>query len=213
MKDWVKILTFLVAFETLLIGIYCCCKLRIDTNSASVLIASLGVLVTFLVTWQIWQTMVSRDEIKEVRNTAEQISKLKAQYESTIESVNQTRNLIRADRLKYLADKEDVLSVKYRIYLDAILHYVKAKEQTLNENLQDCLGGLGDILENADSFNSFERKIFIKEQTIHDEFYHAILQNTNNEIYSLKSLRDNITKIHDNRIKVFDKLNNKQTKS
>lgn len=82
MKTWAKILTVLVAIETFAIGIYCCSKLEVNINSPSVLISALGVLVTFVVAWQIWQTMASREEIKEAREVAENLHKMEARLNS-----------------------------------------------------------------------------------------------------------------------------------
>lgn len=80
-KWWLGILTFIVVAETTLIGIYCCSKLEINSNSPSVLISALGVLVTFVVAWQIWQTMASRDEIRKATEVTQEIGKLKDNLE------------------------------------------------------------------------------------------------------------------------------------
>lgn len=91
MNKWIKILTVLVALETLLIGIYCCSYLDINSESSSVLISALGVLVTFLVAWQIWQTMASREEIKEARlatnkanKVAEDVNSLNSEFKASL---------------------------------------------------------------------------------------------------------------------------------
>lgn len=83
-KWWLGILTFIVVAETTLIGIYCCSKLEINSNSPSVLISALGVLVTFVVAWQIWQTMASKEEIKEARETVKRMDSLETEVKSIV---------------------------------------------------------------------------------------------------------------------------------
>lgn len=73
MKKWIFILTCLVGIETLLIIIHLCGEMKIDANSQSVFISALGVLITFVVAWQIWQTIISRDEIKDLIKSNEDL--------------------------------------------------------------------------------------------------------------------------------------------
>lgn len=76
MKNWTIILTCLVALETLSFIIYLCGVMEVNTNSPSVLISALGVIITFVVAWQIWQTIASRDEIKEARDAVKRSEEL-----------------------------------------------------------------------------------------------------------------------------------------
>ncbi|MDE7345409.1 MAG: hypothetical protein K2N48_01560 [Muribaculaceae bacterium] len=66
MNTWIKILTIIVIIETLMIFIYLCGLMEIDTNSASVLIGSLSVIVTFVVGWNIYQVIDTKEIVKEV---------------------------------------------------------------------------------------------------------------------------------------------------
>lgn len=65
MRNWTIILTFLFGIETLLIIIFLCGEMKVDANSPSVLISAFGVMVTFVVAWQIWATIDARNSIKE----------------------------------------------------------------------------------------------------------------------------------------------------
>lgn len=44
-----------------------------DSGYFSVIVAVLGILITVLITWQIWQTIVSREEIQEARDAVKRI--------------------------------------------------------------------------------------------------------------------------------------------
>lgn len=210
MSNWVKVLNVIVVVETLLIGIYCCGKLNVDCNGPEILISALGVLVTFLVAWQIWQTMASREEIRKAMKTADDLIVLKSEMEnsfnSAMASITRTREIIKAETLKQMADNETIRTAGYRIYLDAILHYLKAREEIINDGFQDCLANIESILDNADNFTDFDKEIFIREKHLHNDLYHEILQNVNQEIDHLNTFRNHITEIHDKRIALFNKL-------
>ncbi len=93
MNTWTKILTALVAVETLLIAIYCCSKLEVNSNSASIMISTLGVIVTFVVAWQIWQTINAKKEIESA--THEMVNRCQ-------ERLDDFKKKIRRDRIYYL---------------------------------------------------------------------------------------------------------------
>lgn len=76
MKNWTIILTCLVGVETLLIIIYLCGVMEVNANSPSVLISAFGVIITFVVAWQIWQTIASRDEIKDAKDAVKKSEEL-----------------------------------------------------------------------------------------------------------------------------------------
>lgn len=82
MRKWTIILTVLVAIETLLIIIYACGTLEVDANSPSVLISALSVLVTFVVAWQIWATITTKEDIKEMKLTANKLNLIEEQIKS-----------------------------------------------------------------------------------------------------------------------------------
>lgn len=74
MKYWVGALTFVVVLLGVgYLNLYCC-RMQFDGNSAGIIISALGILVTALVGWQIWQTIVSRDELKEARAATKSIN-------------------------------------------------------------------------------------------------------------------------------------------
>lgn len=66
-------------------------RLSEDSSYFSVIVAVLGILVTFLVTWQIGQTLVSREEIKDAKKAAkkankvaQEVASLKAEFENSL---------------------------------------------------------------------------------------------------------------------------------
>lgn len=76
-KAFIAINIVLILF---LIGIACAlCFGGIDlktSGSASILISALGVMITFVVAWQIWATIASREEIQDARKAAKKANKI-----------------------------------------------------------------------------------------------------------------------------------------
>ncbi len=143
MKKWTIILTVLVAIETLLIINYACGTLSVDTNSPSVLISAFGVIITFVVAWQIWQTIASRDEIKEAKEAAEkakaEVSNIETRLMKEINlamatSYQQFAMIYRDKELKELGDKGiEKLNLFFSTCysLKRLIHLSKAQEYRL----------------------------------------------------------------------------------
>lgn len=143
MKKWTIILTVLVAIETLLIINYVCGTLSVDTNSPSVLISAFGVIITFVVAWQIWQTIASRDEIKEAKGAAEkakaEVSNIETRLMKEINlamatSYQQFAMIYRDKELKELGDKGiEKLNLFFSTCysLKRLIHLSKAQEYRL----------------------------------------------------------------------------------
>lgn len=49
---------------------------RADSNGWSVVLASLGCLVTFVVAWQIWQTILCREDIRRIKSLSKELKRL-----------------------------------------------------------------------------------------------------------------------------------------
>lgn len=160
-KWWLGILTFIVVTETALIGIYCCSKLEVNSNSPSVLISALGVLVTFVVAWQIWQTMASREEIKETRLAAQKANKVAEDVKSLNSEFKKSLDLFTAyrassDGLSFLLHDKHFKS--FHLFATAIIDSLKFVNDQGKcamgalVNLDNCM----DFDENHPSLNKYK---------------------------------------------------------
>lgn len=158
MKTWTKILTALVAIQTLLFGIYWCSDLKFDANSPSVLISALSALITFVVAWQIWQTMASREEIKEARDVSKKFKALEkkvndivpmtdAHLQSSIAAAMQMKGLDIHDVQPKNMDDETKRQLSHKAlftwmtlnnYLSVLKMYFDI-ELNAKENIERCL--------------------------------------------------------------------------
>lgn len=88
----IKVLYILIGSVVVWLAYACCCDLEFGTDgSAGVFTTALGILVTLLVAWQIWQTIASREEIKDAREAAKkanevakEVTLLKTEFENSL---------------------------------------------------------------------------------------------------------------------------------
>lgn len=76
MKIWVGILTLAIILLGIGYGNLYCSEMQFDGNSAGVIISAMGVLVTVLVGWQIWQTIDIKDKIDKINNIEQSALKM-----------------------------------------------------------------------------------------------------------------------------------------
>lgn len=163
MKNWTIILTFLFGIETLLIIIFLCGKMKVDANSPGVLISAFGVIVTFVVAWQIWQTIASREEIKDARAAAEKSEELVKRIEgieAQLKILPDTHSayISVADGLSYLLNNRHFKA--FHLFATGIIDSLK----DINDkgrcamralaNLNHCM----DFDENDASMNEYKEK-------------------------------------------------------
>ncbi len=90
---------FIAAFVSILFS--CAALLRWDNweceiSPAGFVIGVLSALITFLVGWQIWQTMASREEIKEARDAAKKANEIADEVNSLNAEFKDSLNLFAA---------------------------------------------------------------------------------------------------------------------
>lgn len=144
MKTWTKILTVLVAVETLLMAILCCSKLEINSNSASVLISSLSVLVTFVVAWQIWQTINAKKEIESARREMEN---------SCDKRLDDFNKKMRRDKIFYVNKAQELdkkLEEQRKSINDTVImkYYLNDAMGSMHYNDGRMIEGVLDVIEN-----------------------------------------------------------------
>lgn len=135
MKNWITILTFLVGVETFLIILYICGEMEVDGNSPSVLISALGVIITFVVAWQIWTTIASRDEIRRAEIVGQKYDEIKKQLAKSEQIILCIHNLS-LGKLKYAEGHYDDTIRCFSIALEVINGY---PVQSYTEELNDAI--------------------------------------------------------------------------
>ena len=114
----------------------------------AMIVTILGILVTVLIGWQIWATITSRDEIREMRQNAEraerQFNALNAQLDQQRETIphmiEATRLYTHAHTLRSVGTANvENLREAYALYLEAIAHFLQSNPQDFVDR---CLAGM-----------------------------------------------------------------------
>lgn len=215
MKTWVKILTLLVAVETCLIAIYSCSYLTFDSNSPSVLISALGVLVTFVVAWQIWQVIDTKNVIKDLqvsfdKERAKYVVEMKAQSSKFGEYVFVSACL--SDALAVMSETHyivnNTLPSRRRIgYNWAYKVLLKSMEDALRNNVPNkkrhvemCLDNMKSCLNNAEELKNEYEEYCIFDDDLNEKCdisYNEIINNYSNELEHYQHVK--LNNLHERR--------------
>lgn len=56
---------------------------NINFDYQTMIVTILGIFITVLIGWQIWQTMISRDEVRQATRTAQQLERIRGELQET----------------------------------------------------------------------------------------------------------------------------------
>lgn len=113
MKYWIGFLTFTIAVLSLFVINAYCNDLEYSNDNAGVLISALGVLVTFVVAWQIWQTIDAKNTINRFQE------EIRVSQQSAKVDIKNVRNLCMA----LLSNHEGESALNEENETDAYLKY------------------------------------------------------------------------------------------
>lgn len=119
-----------------------------EISPAGFVIATLSALITFVVAWQIWQTITSHDEIREMRDNADRIehnfnflnTELTSQSESVPHLIEAARLFTTANTIRMVAELDAVnLREAYATYVEAIIEFLRSNPEDFVDR---CLAGM-----------------------------------------------------------------------
>lgn len=149
MKYWVGFLTFLVALLGIgYLNLYCC-NMEFNSNSAGVIISALGVLVTALVGWQIFNAIEMRGLIKEIddikEDNVQQSQHIQNQKHYT--TANLYYSLARSikDKASCPTDYREA----YRQYAEALAEFLEAEP---DDFIDRCIAGMETCQNRKEAF-------------------------------------------------------------
>lgn len=140
MKYWIGFLTFAVAVLSLFVINAYCNDLEYSNNNAGVLISALGVLVTFVVAWQIWQMIDAKSSIRE-------FEKKTRDYRSDLQTeVDNLKAILEKEHEEKLKESENLIycHVNALLYED-IMHNLPLENsmpKPLSKFLKESIGGI-----------------------------------------------------------------------
>lgn len=131
-----------------------------EISPAGFVIATLSALITFVVAWQIWTTMASKEEIKKATKASEKLKELERSLEQQRNLFNQhnleIKNLIDAHAKISEAEKIEDLPNRYMAYIEAFDLLLQSNVGATYEQFDKIILGLEGItskfpdVDNAD---------------------------------------------------------------
>jgi len=176
MKTWIGVLTVAVVFLGIgYLNLYCS-GMKFDSGSAGVIVSALGVLVTALVGWQIFNAIEMRLIIKEYDDLK---NRLNESNKALI--LQDERNLILIEayaKIKEADNEFNSFSESYKIYLQSLELFLKANVPIKYKPIIDIRNGLNSILNSLKHIDDIdEKRDFIQSEKLFDDLYHQILNN------------------------------------
>ncbi len=121
-----------------------------EISPVGFVIATLSALITFVVAWQIWTTMASKEEIKKATEASERLKDLEKRLEEQSNLFNQhnleIKNLIDAHAKISEAEKIKDLHIKYTTYAEALDLLLQSNVGLGYEQFDNILYGLNGII-------------------------------------------------------------------
>lgn len=202
MKNWIVYLWFSVGIGALILSIFDFSNglpnvtLR-NTTSDNIL----SILVTFLVAWQIWQTISIKDDVSKIQQ-------LEAKLNEQI-AVSDLRNqelfdIAEAHRLERIADNSKINSVRYGNYLRAMMLFLKSNVALSYPPLSSKISMLNAIITTVNNAKGEEKVSFANQMNGFDETYSELLDVIAAREDNLIDLKKRVIRLRDRRKRLFD---------
>lgn len=181
---------------------------KLEIDYLGIIVGILALLITFLVGWQIWQTMATKDEIKEMR---ERNDGFEIRFNRLERRAEEAVSLLDAEsRLRIAGDQSTPLPARYRIYMESILSFIRANLRVYNNSFEQAILNLSGLLP-AIRADQTSHQMFLNDESIYDETYRQIMRAITEEIFNFNELQTRLIMIHDERIRLMDELRQEST--
>lgn len=203
MRKAVIILYFLVFGLGGWLGYACYCNLSFDADSsAGIIVATLGVMVTVLIGWQVFNAIEIRSAINQMNDlnaeVTEKISKLKNRDD-------ELKNLVEAYYLASLfRERSHGLGSQYSRCGQAIRHFLLADVSCDYESLADLVEQLSSILDEVDKRDHIGKEFFSDNHRIYEVLSKEIIDILDNKPKEYESIKAKIIQSRDRRRKITE---------
>lgn len=204
MKFWVSVLTVAVAFLGIAYYNLYCSEMKFDGDSAGVLISALGVIVTALVGWQVYNAIEMGSAVKQVNDLKEKLSLQSQKLEA-----QDKRNLCLIEAFQFRSDvydevKRKRLAVRYQVALQAIRQFLRAGTPSYYMPLWNLVSDLSTFLDDIHHAHPRMRKLFNDKADELEELYDDIISEIDKRIDEMGEIKKKIKQAHKARLKIHN---------
>lgn len=170
----------------------------------SYVITALSTLITFVVAWQIWTTIATKEEIKKATEAADKLKevekKLQKQHDFFETRNLEVRYLIDAHAKLLEAEKTNNLSNKYEAYAEAINLLLKSNVDLSYEQFDKAQFGLMSVLNQFSVITDpIDADYFMSRDKEYEWHYQQIMSQLKKRSDNIEEFVRVLTLIHDNR--------------
>lgn len=197
LMSWISIVLSLVA-------VVCVFLKTEDSNNASMIVTALGVMVTALVGWQVFNAI---ENVKTLKRMDRMQTAFAHQHQLLETQDKRGRNLIEAFAEARKGDAESILSAKYMCYLNSIHLFISANVPAAYQYLTQAeleLSNTLNLLEHSTDHTS--QRMFIDHINDYENIYRRIMTLIHQRQEDLDTLHIRITRLRDERRRVCEAL-------
>lgn len=199
-SNWLIYIWFFIGSAAIIAALFVLPAKNNSGHSGDVVITVLSIFVTFLVAWQIWQTMISRDELKEVND-------IKNEYQRQIGLLKEqdARNFCLIEAFELRRDAQTAPNnTKYELTLRSIRQFLKAYTTSNYAYLLVLVNSLDVILSEIAKSPQKALEQFNAKRDELDNLYDEITTELNRRINETKELKERIRAAHRTRHKIHN---------
>lgn len=204
---WFSWLIFIVAIAALCVAIVRCEPIKAEW--ASILVGFLGVIVTALVGWQVYNAIQNYKTLKRLDDLEADL-RIKA---TLMERQNDNiLDIIEAHSALREAERSNDFGAKYFNNARALALFLRGNTDIGYQPLNTILLVLSNLISKVDRSKDEDDKIlFSNSFKTFDGLYHEIMEIIHHREDDLKAFSKKITKLRDRRKKLFDEYVGKET--
>lgn len=212
------ILTMAMAFAALMIALPRVCDIHssINFDYQTMIVTIFGIFITALIGWQIWATIISRDEIRRIQEAADRITRLETELD-TQRNIFTRRNfelqeLVEAHVRMNNAINASFHSESYAHLANAIIHFLNSNVSLQYRPLLQALLGLSNALVLLESEGDEEDiSSFLEDTSDYDELYDDIVAAIHRREEDIREIHRGIIGIREDRLELRDRLQSRQS--
>lgn len=200
MKYWVSALTFAVVMLGIgYLNLYCC-EMEFNSNSAGVIISALGVLVTALVGWQVYNAIEMKSTIARVDEVKAELDRLATQYRDKILRLQWFASALHGTTFERKTF-EGGDTAYFMHCLDVIANFIKSGASFDSPPFKNTVDNLESTLHDiAVSHNSHQIMILGAEKDFVRKWHHAVIKIIDGDIQHLEKLKARLSKVYEDYI-------------
>lgn len=203
MKWWLGILTGIVALMLAVLLAAYFNGVPYSHNTATLLISVLGVIVTALVGWQVFNAV---ENSKTLRKLDRLENRLRTQIDVHEKWNNEIFDMIEAEMAIREADKTTDYATKYFNYAKALALYLRGNVDVSHSFIKTKIPYLSTIISQVERSNNDDKILFARQMSGLDDLHETLLDIISDREEDLKAMRREVIDLRTRRNNLFGKF-------